>query len=94
MESKEKTVVKKQSLVIDEWKTLRLSGISDIIGVDEGSVTLRTEEGKIFIEGRSLKIESLEKDSGVVLIKGEITGVFKSEPEGQKRGFLRGIFGG
>ena len=77
----------KQILNLSEWKSLKLNGVEDIAGFEESYVILDTRSGRIAVEGEELKIESLSRDSGEILICGQISGIFKSERE-KKKGFL------
>ena len=79
----------KQELKITEWQNMSLGGVEDIAGFDEGIVILETKSGRISVEGDNLKIEGLSRESGEIFIRGNISGVFKSEGE-KKRGFFGG----
>ena len=47
----------------------------------------------IFVEGAEMRIESLTKEDGKIIIKGNVKGVFlKEESEGKHRFFER-LFG-
>ena len=88
----DKNYPKHTSVVIDNRKSLIINGVINIEGFDDGEVTLIINEGKINVEGSKLKIESLTKESGEIIITGDISGVFYS---GQKlsSGLLSKIFG-
>ena len=68
-------------------------GIVDIRAFDESSVILNTTYGKICVEGNNMKIESLTKEDGRIVISGDISGVFCQEQGESKRTFLKRIFG-
>lgn len=78
------------SLIIG--KSFSMYGVSDIRGFDEGYVSLDTSSGKITIEGKELKIESLTKEDGHIFISGSISGVF-CDCDNADKGFLKRIFG-
>lgn len=84
----EGSVFRNQVLTLSEGKTLTISGVRDIIGFSDGEITLDGEGGKITVEGEELKIESLSKEGGNILITGEITGIFRSAEIKKKRGFF------
>ena len=94
MEGREREAKKHQSLTLEDWRNLKINGICDIRGFDENTVALESGNGRIYVEGTGLKIESLEKEGGVVVISGEISGVFKAASEKGKRGFFGKLFGG
>lgn len=88
----ENTNVKHTSLAVNNRKTITLDGVLNIEGFDEGYVTVIINEGKLNIEGEGLKIESLSKDNGEIIITGKILGVYYSEHKTPK-GFFAKIFG-
>ena len=63
---------------------LVLNNVLHILRFDEESLTLMTSCGKMLIEGRDLKIENLNQETGVALIKGEIDSIFFSKKETKK----------
>ncbi len=83
--------VKKSTLTICDRKILTLDGVDNVLGFDSGYVTLSTSLGKVGVEGEELKIESLTKDNGTVIITGSISGVFYSE-EKASFGVFKGLF--
>ena len=66
-------------------KTFTMSGVVDIAGFDGDYILLDTTAGRISIEGRDLKIESLTKDGGVILVVGDISGVYVTPIKEKKR---------
>lgn len=66
-------------LKIKNKNTVTLDGVVNIIGFDPGYVSLETDSGRVTLEGSELKIESLEKSTGEILVTGKISGVFYSE---------------
>ena len=78
-------------LHIVDRASLTMNGVTNIDSFDEEYVSLSSELGKIGIEGKNLKIESLKKDSGEIEIKGSINGVFFSEKKA-KEGLFSKLF--
>ena len=87
-----KDEVRHTTLNVKERNLITLNGVCNVIGFDEGYVTLDTNDGKIIIEGEGLKIESLSKQGGEISISGKICGVFYSEKKNLKSPFGR-LFG-
>lgn len=82
-----------RNITITIGKSFSMYGVKDIRAFDEGFVSLDTASGRISVEGKELKIESLSKENGHIYINGDISGVFcETEAEG-KKGFVRRIFG-
>ena len=82
----------KQILVVSEWKNVTLNSVKEILGCDENTVVLNTPRGRITIEGNDLKIESLEKQNGNLFVKGDILGVYYSDIDLNKKGFISRLF--
>ena len=82
----------KQTVTITDGGSVKINGVLEILGFDDGCVIISSRGGRIHIEGADLKIESLEKDGGNLLVTGTISGVYSSAPE-VKRGFLSKLFG-
>lgn len=76
------------TLILKDRKELSLNGVKNVLGFDEGVVTLMSELGRVTVEGEGLKIESLTKENGEILITGKISGVYFSEEK-----ITRGVFG-
>ena len=74
-------------------KSFSMSGVNDIRGFDEGIVVLDTQSGRVNIEGKDLKIESLSKEDGKILVSGNVQGVYLYTQENKKRGFFARLFG-
>ena len=83
----------KQILTVTDGKTVTLNGVKNILGFTDDTVMLQIEDGRIVVEGEGLVIESLEKSGGEIVIKGEISGVFRYVEGEKKAGFFGRIFG-
>ena len=81
------------TIKITNGKILTVNGVNDIIGFDDGVVLLNTALGRLTVEGKDLKIESLTKNGGEILINGIILGVYKTETDSVKRGGFFKLFG-
>lgn len=73
-------------LIIKNRKYLEVDGIKFVSSLNEENVVLETDNVTIGIEGTSLKIENLEKNTGKIIIVGEINGVYYLEKSAKKRG--------
>lgn len=81
----------KQTLTVNNREELRLDGVINVEGFDEGYVSLSTTAGRAVVEGTNLKIESLTKEDGTILISGKIDGVMYSD-EKIRSGFFSKFF--
>lgn len=60
------------TLVLNDRKTLSLTGIAEVSGFDEQTVSLRTDVCSLAVRGEGLHINKLDLESGDVCIDGEI----------------------
>ncbi len=89
----ENNISAKGTVTLIDGKVLTMDGVRDIAGFDEEYIILDANIGRIVVEGKGMKIESLTSDGGNILIKGNISGFFKSEIPTRKKGILHKIFG-
>ena len=71
----ENTITKRHTLILEDRKSLSLSGITDVDSFDEKAVCLYTETGELTIQGRELHIDSMSVESGDLTITGDIWAV-------------------
>ena len=79
------------TIIIKERSSVKIDGVENVLGFDESYVSLMTVAGKIIVEGENLKIESLTKENGEIVISGKISAAFYEEQKGAK-GLLSKIF--
>ena len=82
----------KQELRINDRRTLALNGVISIAEFGDECLTLETVGGEVSVEGEDLKIDSLTKEDGSILVLGKISGVFYRD-KGSKPGFFKRLFG-
>ena len=79
------------SVVIENRKYAKLSGVNELISFDEYSVCADTTFGKISINGTQLHVLNLNLESGIVEIDGKIDeAVYLQEDGGEQK---RSVFG-
>ena len=78
-------------LSITNRQELCANGIERVVGFDDDYVLIETKDGRITIEGADLAIESLNKDSGEIEIKGRISAVIYSDARREHKGILARI---
>ena len=69
----ENSVKKPHTLVLDNRTRLSLTGVEDVSGFDENTVSVRLAEGSLVIKGSSLHISRLSLDSGEADVDGSIS---------------------
>ena len=82
----------KQELIVNDRRSLTLNGVISIAEFGNDCLTLQTCGGEVTVEGEDLKIESLTKEDGSILVQGKISGVFYRDNT-PKQGFLKKLFG-
>lgn len=67
------TVKKAHTLMLDNRGLLSLTGVEDVAGFDETTVTARLSDCTLVVKGEALHISRLSLDSGDVVIDGRIS---------------------
>ena len=73
-------------LVIEERRSLTVTGVTDVERFDEASILLSTSKGTMVVTGENLHIEKLALDGGDLKVEGEIDGVSYEEEQPVGRG--------
>lgn len=60
------------NLILENRKSLSISGITDVDSFDEREICLYTELGELNIQGRDLHIDSMSVETGNMTITGDI----------------------
>lgn len=81
------------ALSLDNRKLLTLSGIKEVIGFDEQTISVVTQVGRLVIEGVNLHIDKLNVQSGDLVVTGEVSSLVYVEGSQAKKGFLKRLFG-
>ena len=76
------------NISIINLKVFTMCGVIDIAGFVGDYVLLETELGRITVEGKELKIESLTKERGDICITGQISGVYATPIKVKKQGLF------
>ena len=82
---------KKQTLFLKDKELLEFDSVSSVESFDEEYLEVSSAVGIVCVEGKGLKIEALEQQSGKIVVKGEISGVFYKQ-EKTRRGLFGNIF--
>lgn len=69
----ENNVKKPHLLTLDNRRLLTLTGVEDVPGFDEQTITVRLTDCTLVVKGASLHISKLSLDSGDVMIDGQIS---------------------
>ena len=69
----ENTVKRPHSLLLDRRAMLSLTGVEDVVGFDENTISVRLPDCSLVVKGSSLHISKLSLESGEVVIDGSIS---------------------
>lgn len=86
------TVQKKHGLILENREQLSLSGVSDVSGFDDESVTLNTELGELIIRGSGLHISVFSQESGELRLDGNIDSLEYPRERSREGGFFSKLF--
>lgn len=67
-------------LTLDERKSLTMTGVTEVVSFDEGTVVLRTCLGTLLVQGQELQLKNLTLDGGNVAVEGHISALSYEEP--------------
>lgn len=72
MATEEKNQKSFHNVIMENRKTLTLSGVNDVDSFDERCIVLYTQLGELVIRGRNLHVNSMSVETGDMTIDGEI----------------------
>ena len=77
---------KKHRIEMTDREQAMISGIEEVISFDETCVVLKTVCGVLSIDGKDMRVVSLDTDTGDIVISGKVDGVIY--PEATPKGGL------
>lgn len=92
MQENGKALKRKHNLIMEDRKTLTLTGISDVDSFDEQTVVLITDIGELIIKGDSLQIKGFSVESGELSLEGRIDSLSYQEVNKNNSGFFSRLF--
>ena len=75
-------------VVIEERKSLTVSGVEDVERFDESTIVLSTSKGAMVVTGENLHIEKLSLDGGDLKVEGDVDAVSYEDDGGSRGGFF------
>lgn len=78
-------------LTLNERSTLTMTGVTEVVSFDETAVILHTGLGTLLVQGKELKLKTLQPDGGQVVVNGKISALSYEEPR-PTGGFWRRLF--
>ena len=71
----DKTASENQNIILENRRSLSISGITDVDSFDEREISLYTHLGELTVKGRELHIDSMSTETGDMTITGDIWAV-------------------
>lgn len=68
----DKPLTKSHGIILENRRTMQISGITDVDSFDERTICLYTQLGELTIKGRELHIDSMSIETGDMTISGDI----------------------
>jgi len=85
----EKQVKQNHNLILENRKSLSISGITDVDSFDEKAICLFTQLGELTIQGRELHIDSMSVETGDMTITGDVWAIVYGDKD--KKGPITAI---
>lgn len=80
------------NIIMENRKSLTVTGVMDIDSFDEQTVIMFTEQGELTVKGENLHINKIDVDTGDLSMEGEISSLSYSENQQQRGGFFSKLF--
>ncbi|MBE6720318.1 MAG: sporulation protein YabP [Ruminococcaceae bacterium] len=82
---------KKHTLFIANRESAEISGVTDVDSFNEEEIRAMSDYGELIIKGSSLQVETLELETGKLIISGNVAAVIYTDKTADK-GFLKRMF--
>lgn len=79
-------------LVLNQRKNLTMSGVTEVIRVDEDAVVLKTSLGMLTVHGQGLQLKNLSLEGGQITVDGTVAALVYEEVKASG-GFWRRLTG-
>lgn len=60
------------NIIMENRKTLSISGVTDVDNFDEKTILLYTQMGELTVQGKGLHVNSVSVETGEMTIEGDI----------------------
>lgn len=88
-----KQIKKVHNIILEDRRTLMVSGVSDVDSFDEAEVVLFTDLGELTVHGTNLHMNKLNVETGEVSIEGDIDALsYRDDGPRSSGGFFTRIF--
>ena len=80
-------------IILESKSRLKLTGADGIISFSENEAVFSTSLGLLAVSGSGLTVESFDRDSGEISVKGSVYAVFYPQKKSGEKGFFKRLFG-
>lgn len=80
------------TLTLNERQALSITGVTEVLSVDENAIALRTALGSLWIYGQQLRLKNLDPEGGRLAVSGTV-GALVYEQGQKKGGWLSRLLG-
>lgn len=80
------------SLTLDSRQKLKATGVLDVEGFDENSVSAMLSDRMLTVRGKHLKVMGFSEESGELSVEGEIESLSYAARLSRKAGLLARVF--
>lgn len=81
-----------QNLVLQNRAALSVTGVTEVRGFDEHSISIETSMGDLLVKGKSLHVARLSLDLGEVDIEGTVNSLEYTKQRRNRETFLARVF--
>ena len=85
----DKTIKPNHNMILENRKSLSISGITDVDSFDEKAICLYTQLGELTIQGKELHIDSMSVETGDMTVTGDIWAIIYGDKD--RRGPLSAL---
>ena len=85
----EKSLKQNHNMILENRKSLSISGITDVDSFDEKEISLYTQLGELTIKGRDLHVDTMSVETGDMTITGDIWSLISGDKD--KKGPISAI---
>lgn len=78
--------------ILEDRKALSISGVNDVGGFDEETITASTDYGDLTVRGEKMHITKLSLEIGELCIEGKISSISYSDVPDKSVGFFSRVF--
>lgn len=80
------------NIVMNDRKTLSVSGVNEVVSCDEEIIVIRTVMGELSITGTKLHIGSFNRESGELKLDGNVKELVYADIDARQQGFFSRLF--